>query len=140
MWNWILLGGLAYYLYKQSLRLADSLLFEPTGADLMKQTLDLRISNPTDTEAKILSVDGKVFAGQSVIGTYNTTEPFTIEPKKGAQIKIKFNLDKPEILYSLIEILKTGKTPAIGITGKVGTSIASFDFDKNILPVKSLKA
>jgi LEA14-like dessication related protein len=135
----ILLAGLGYLIYSESSKLTDNISFEPAGFKLKSETLFLKIINPTDTSATVNNVTGSIFSGKVKIGTYQVSNRFTIPEFGSLVIPVKLNLDKVEVAFQVIDVLKARKVPAISITGSIGTSVGNIAFENTIVDKIDLK-
>lgn len=129
----ILLGGLAYLIYSSATNLSDKISFAPVGISLRDGILKLKITNPTDTTAKIERVNGFIYANKSKVGTYDVDKSFTIPAKNSIILNVKFKLNGLNIYTELANLLIAKKTPKIAISGKIKTSITSIDFENTLV-------
>lgn len=138
-WGLILFAGVGYLIYSSASKLTDSISFEPAGFKLKSETLFLKIINPTDTQATVLNVAGTIFSGKVRIGSYQVSNRFTIPAFGSLVIPVKLNLDKIEVAFQLIDVLKAGKVPAISITGSIGTTVGNISFENTIVDKIDIK-
>lgn len=136
----LLLGLLAYFVFQSTTELVNKISFAPKDIDFKKQIFVLTITNPTETAVKINSITGYIYAGSKDIGIYTINKPFTIAAKNKTDLEVKINLDPIKVINNLSSILIAGKTPAINITGKINTSLGSFNFDNNLVTPLNLYA
>ena len=134
----LLLAALGFILYKSASELTDKLSFEPTGFNLSQQILSLKIKNPTETSATIRNVYGSIYANKIRIGSYTVGKPFIIPAFSSAIIDIKIDLDKIEVFNQIVSVLQSGQTPAISISGNIGTSLGKIAFENSIVEKTNL--
>lgn len=123
----------AYLFYSAGTNLSDKISFSPVSFNLAQSLLTLKITNPTDTSAKISSVEGVILAGGKFIGSYKVTSPFQIPARSAANIKVKIKLDAPAVITQISDVLLSGKTPVVSITGKIGTLFGSVKFENTLV-------
>lgn len=128
-----LAGIVAYLFYNAGTNLSDKIAFEPVGFNLGQSLLTLRIKNPTDTSAKIQSVAGLILSNGKPIGTYNVVSPFDIPARSAVVIKIKLRLNAQSVVEQISNVLLSGKTPVISISGKIGTMFGAVSFDNTLV-------
>jgi LEA14-like dessication related protein len=134
----VLLGGFAYLVYQSANELTEKISFSPVGVSLKESTLKLKIDNPTNTTATIQRVSGSILANGVKIGTYSINDPFKIPANNSIVILVKIKLDALSVLNQVSSLLQIGKTPKISVSGKIKTSLASVDFENDLVDSKSL--
>lgn len=138
----IFLGGLiAYSLFKQSTTLVDSLTFTPKKISLPNNFADifqaranmlLNIANNSNVTATIDSIVGKIFSNGTTIGTYEILQPFKIPAKNNVNVNVLVSFYNTDFLTTIVNIIKTGKTPALSLSGNIRTQLGNFDFKNEV--------
>ncbi len=128
----LLIAALGLLLYKSAMKLTN-ISFAPVGFKLSSQILQLKITNPSDTTATVNSVSGSIYAGLIKIGTYSIPNKFTIPAFNSIVLDVKLNLDPVEVINQVVTVIQNKKTPQISISGSIGTSLGSINFNNTIV-------
>jgi len=131
--EFLLVAALAFIIYKSATDLTDKISFEPTGFNLSRSILSLKIKNPTETSATVQNVSGSIYSNNIRVGNFLVSSAFTIPAFSSAVIDIKIDLDKIEVFNQIISVISSGQTPKISITGYIGTSLGRVAFENTFI-------
>ncbi len=138
----ILVGGiLAVAAYKQSTVLVNALNFTPKKFTLSKNSFGLfettgkmilNLQNNSNVKATIDSVVGNIMSNGAAIGRYEILQPFSIPAKNNIDLSVSVILYNVDFSNTIANIIKTGKTPALSLSGDIRTNLGTQSFQNQM--------
>lgn len=86
-----------------------------TNLDQTSLTIDLKITNPTDTSLNIEGVSGKMNYAGKTLGTYSAKKAFTILPKASVPLSLTFIANNQALVEQLVRLAVERKVYPIEI-------------------------
>lgn len=123
-------GG--YKLY-QLYQLGEKITYTPVGFNYVNGNIEvkMRLDNPVATSLKMRGIDGKLYTGNTILGTF-TSDPFIIE-EGISYFTLKFKINALETSAQLITalIFKTIPTITMDLVKKIPFISLKETFDLN---------
>lgn len=106
------LGYAGYKLYKLY-QLSEQITYTPVGFNYVGGNIEIkmRLNNPINQTLKMRGIDGKIYTGDTILGTF-TSDPFEI--KEGiSYFTLKFKVDFLRLSAQLLQSLTFKTIPVI---------------------------
>lgn len=128
-------GYSAYKLYKLY-KLSEKIIYTPVGFNYVGGNIEIkmRLNNPINQSLKMKGIDGKIYTGNTILGTF-TSDPFEI--KEGiSYFTLKFKVDFVSLSAQLINSLIFKTVPVITMDIIKKTSFARIKETFDLNPAK----
>jgi len=97
-------------------------------------TVDMDLINPTNGEIEILSMDGEIRRGNSILATYKSKSPFTIRANSVTPLSLAFQIQGQSLLTSILNAALTKDVGTLDVTYRLKTALGVIPVKYNISP------
>lgn len=92
-----------------------------TNLDQTSLTVELKVTNPTDTSLNIEGVNGKLIYAGKVLGSYSAKKAFTILPKASVPLSLTFIANNQALISELVRLAVERKVYPVEIQYDLNT-------------------
>lgn len=127
----IALAGVLLYSYSQQAKNAiNDLRYEPVKITkwrigFLNSGFDFifKITNPTQASATVNTIDGNIYTGATLLGTFNISKPFTIPSGGSTDVSATMRASNLQALKLLYSIFLNKRLPVVEFKGGITTTL-----------------